>query len=154
MNTSTGRSIATVALGIIAAGAVAAPIAAPQRIAAGTRLVAAADDASLHPGVQAIPNDIDPAVVSSDATMTHDNGRFDPDVNQDGILDIGDFVAFHALMQSGNPAANCDRSVTPPVLNIADYSCFIQLFAQSQSMQTQPQAQDAQARLTVGADGH
>jgi hypothetical protein len=30
---------------------------------------------------------------------------------------------------TADPHANCDRSTTPPTLNIADFSCFLQKFA-------------------------
>jgi hypothetical protein len=30
---------------------------------------------------------------------------------------------------SGDPYANCDLSTTPPVLNVADFSCYISRFA-------------------------
>jgi hypothetical protein len=45
------------------------------------------------------------------------------------ILNVADFVCFQQLFAAGNPAANCDNSTIPPVLNVADFVCFQQHFA-------------------------
>jgi outer membrane protein assembly factor BamB len=45
------------------------------------------------------------------------------------ILNIADFSCFLTRFAAGDPRANCDLSTTPPVLNIADFSCFLARFA-------------------------
>jgi hypothetical protein len=45
------------------------------------------------------------------------------------ILNVADFSCFLNRFASGDCAANCDGSTTSPVLNIADFSCFLNLFA-------------------------
>jgi hypothetical protein len=45
------------------------------------------------------------------------------------ILNIADFSCFLARFAAQDPYANCDGSITPPVLNIADFSCFLAKFA-------------------------
>jgi hypothetical protein len=45
------------------------------------------------------------------------------------ILNVADFTCFLTKFAAGDPYANCDGSTVPPVLNIADFSCFLQQFA-------------------------
>jgi hypothetical protein len=45
------------------------------------------------------------------------------------ILNIADFACFLQRFAAADPYANCDQSTTPPTLNIADFSCFLQKFA-------------------------
>jgi hypothetical protein len=44
------------------------------------------------------------------------------------ILNSADFTCFMQRYASGDPAANCDGSTTPPVLNAADFACFLRTF--------------------------
>jgi hypothetical protein len=46
------------------------------------------------------------------------------------ILNVQDFSCFLQRFAGGDPYANCDGSTAPPVLNVADFSCFLQRFAQ------------------------
>jgi hypothetical protein len=45
------------------------------------------------------------------------------------ILNVADFSCFLQRFATGDPYANCDGSTTPPALNVADFSCFLQKFA-------------------------
>jgi hypothetical protein len=45
------------------------------------------------------------------------------------ILNVADFTCFLQKFAAANPYANCDQSTTPPVLNVADFTCFLQKFA-------------------------
>jgi len=45
------------------------------------------------------------------------------------ILNIQDFTCFLNRFAAGESYANCDDSTTPPVLNIADFTCFLNAFA-------------------------
>jgi hypothetical protein len=45
------------------------------------------------------------------------------------ILNVADFSCFLAKFAAGDPYANCDGSTTEPVLNVADFSCFLAKFA-------------------------
>jgi hypothetical protein len=45
------------------------------------------------------------------------------------VLNVADFSCFLNLFASGSTAANCDCSTTVPVLNVADFSCFLNRFA-------------------------
>jgi probable HAF family extracellular repeat protein len=45
------------------------------------------------------------------------------------VLNVADFSCFLQKFASGDPYANCDGSTTEPVLNVADFSCFLQKFA-------------------------
>jgi len=40
------------------------------------------------------------------------------------ILNVADFICFLSEFAAQNPYANCDNSTTPPVLNVADFVCF------------------------------
>jgi hypothetical protein len=51
------------------------------------------------------------------------------DSNMPPMLNVADFTCFLQLYAQGNPYANCDSSTTPPVLNVADFTCFLQRFA-------------------------
>jgi Concanavalin A-like lectin/glucanases superfamily len=46
------------------------------------------------------------------------------------ILNVADFTCFLQKFAAGDTYANCDGSTTVPVLNIADFTCFLQKFAQ------------------------
>jgi hypothetical protein len=48
---------------------------------------------------------------------------------QPPILNIADFSCFLGRFAAGDPDANCDGSTTPPLLNVADFSCFLGKFA-------------------------
>ncbi len=45
------------------------------------------------------------------------------------ILNVADFTCFLQRFAGGESYANCDNSTTPPVLNVADFTCFLQSFA-------------------------
>jgi subtilisin-like proprotein convertase family protein len=45
------------------------------------------------------------------------------------ILNVGDFTCFLQRFAAGDPWANCDGSVQPPVLNVGDFTCFLQKYA-------------------------
>lgn len=45
------------------------------------------------------------------------------------VLNVADFSCFLNRFASGDCAANCDGSTASPVLNVADFSCFLNLFA-------------------------
>jgi hypothetical protein len=45
------------------------------------------------------------------------------------ILNVGDFSCFLNAFASGASYANCDGSTTAPVLNVQDFSCFLNAFA-------------------------
>jgi hypothetical protein len=45
------------------------------------------------------------------------------------ILNVADFSCFLGKFAAQDPGANCDGSTTPPVLNVADFACFLQQFA-------------------------
>ncbi len=45
------------------------------------------------------------------------------------ILNVNDFTCFLNSFAAGDPYANCDASTTPPVLNILDFTCFLNKFA-------------------------
>jgi hypothetical protein len=44
-------------------------------------------------------------------------------------LNVGDFSCFLNAFANGASYANCDNSTTPPVLNVGDFSCFLNAFA-------------------------
>jgi FG-GAP repeat len=46
------------------------------------------------------------------------------------VLNVADFTCFLQKFAQGNAYANCDGSTTAPVLNVADFTCFLQKFAQ------------------------
>jgi hypothetical protein len=45
------------------------------------------------------------------------------------ILNVGDFTCFLQRFAAGESYANCDNSTVPPVLNVGDFTCFLQSFA-------------------------
>ncbi len=45
------------------------------------------------------------------------------------VLNVLDFSCFLNEFAAGDPAANCDGSTTEPVLNVLDFSCFLNKFA-------------------------
>jgi hypothetical protein len=45
------------------------------------------------------------------------------------VLNVADFTCFLQRFAAGNSYANCDASTTSPVLNVADFTCFLQRFA-------------------------
>jgi len=44
------------------------------------------------------------------------------------VLNVADFLCFLNRFYAADPYANCDGSTTPPVLNIGDFSCFLNRF--------------------------
>ena len=44
-------------------------------------------------------------------------------------LNVADFTCFLQQFAAGNSSANCDNSTTVPTLNVADFTCFLQAFA-------------------------
>jgi hypothetical protein len=45
------------------------------------------------------------------------------------ILNVADFTCFLQQYAAGSAYANCDQSTQPPVLNVADFACFMKRFA-------------------------
>jgi photosystem II stability/assembly factor-like uncharacterized protein len=45
------------------------------------------------------------------------------------ILNVADFTCFLQRFAAGDPYANCDNSTQQPVLNVADFTCFLQKYA-------------------------
>jgi len=45
------------------------------------------------------------------------------------VLNVNDFACFLNKYASGDPYANCDGSTIPPVLNVNDFSCFLNKYA-------------------------
>jgi hypothetical protein len=45
------------------------------------------------------------------------------------VLNVLDFSCFLNAFAAGDPYANCDASTTPPVLNVLDFACFLNKFA-------------------------
>jgi hypothetical protein len=45
------------------------------------------------------------------------------------VLNVLDFSCFLNQFAAGNSYANCDHSTTAPVLNVLDFSCFLNQFA-------------------------
>jgi hypothetical protein len=45
------------------------------------------------------------------------------------VLNVQDFSCFLNRFAQGDPYANCDASTTTPVLNVQDFSCFLNRFA-------------------------
>jgi len=48
---------------------------------------------------------------------------------QPPILNVADFSCFLSKYASGDPYANCDNSTQAPVLNVQDFSCFLTKYA-------------------------
>jgi hypothetical protein len=45
------------------------------------------------------------------------------------VLNVGDFTCFLQKYAAGNAYANCDGSTQAPVLNVQDFSCFLQKYS-------------------------
>jgi probable HAF family extracellular repeat protein len=45
------------------------------------------------------------------------------------VLNVADFTCFLQRYAAGDSYANCDGSTTQPVLNVADFTCFLQRYA-------------------------
>jgi hypothetical protein len=45
------------------------------------------------------------------------------------VLNVADFTCFLQKFAAANPYANCDNSTAAPVLNVADFTCFLQKYA-------------------------
>jgi hypothetical protein len=45
------------------------------------------------------------------------------------VLNVADFTCFLQRFAAGDSYANCDNSTAAPVLNVADFTCFLQRFA-------------------------
>jgi photosystem II stability/assembly factor-like uncharacterized protein len=45
------------------------------------------------------------------------------------VLNVADFSCFLQRFAAGDHYANCDGSTTPPILNVSDFSCFLSAFA-------------------------
>ena len=45
------------------------------------------------------------------------------------VLNVNDFTCFLNKFAAGDEYANCDGSVSPPVLNVNDFACFLNAFA-------------------------
>jgi hypothetical protein len=45
------------------------------------------------------------------------------------VLNVGDFTCFLQRFAAGDAYANCDASTVPPVLNVGDFTCFLQKYA-------------------------
>ncbi|MEX2219495.1 MAG: choice-of-anchor J domain-containing protein [Phycisphaerales bacterium] len=48
---------------------------------------------------------------------------------QTPVLNVADFGCFLTKYAAGDPYANCDASTQPPVLNVADFGCFLTKYA-------------------------
>ena len=44
-------------------------------------------------------------------------------------LNVADFTCFLQRFAAGDSYANCDNSTTAPTLNVTDFTCFLQSFA-------------------------
>jgi hypothetical protein len=49
------------------------------------------------------------------------------------VLNVADFTCFLQRYAAGESYANCDGSTTTPVLNVADFTCFLQRYAAGES---------------------
>jgi agmatine deiminase len=45
------------------------------------------------------------------------------------VLNVQDFTCFLQAYAAGDPYANCDNSTVAPVLNVTDFTCFLQQYA-------------------------
>ncbi len=45
------------------------------------------------------------------------------------VLNVGDFTCFLQRYAAGESYANCDGSTQVPVLNVGDFTCFLQQYA-------------------------
>jgi hypothetical protein len=46
------------------------------------------------------------------------------------VLNVADFTCFLQRYAAGDPYANCDNSTTPPAFNVADFTCYLQRYAE------------------------
>jgi hypothetical protein len=46
------------------------------------------------------------------------------------VLNVADLSCFLRMFADGDPYANCDGSTIQPILNVADYTCFLQRFSE------------------------
>ena len=51
------------------------------------------------------------------------------DSTQAPVLNVADFSCFLTKYAAGDYYANCDGSTQAPVLNVADFSCFLSAYA-------------------------
>jgi outer membrane protein assembly factor BamB len=51
------------------------------------------------------------------------------DSTAEPVLNIADFACYLTRFAAQDPYANCDHSTTPPMLTVADFACFLQRFA-------------------------
>jgi hypothetical protein len=70
-------------------------------------------------------------VTSNPATLTVRAGGYAncDDSTAPPVLNVADFTCFLQKYAAGDAYANCDGSTTAPVLNVADFTCFLQSFA-------------------------
>jgi hypothetical protein len=45
------------------------------------------------------------------------------------ILNVSDFTCFLNKYGAGDPYANCDGSTVPPILNVSDFACFLNKYS-------------------------
>jgi hypothetical protein len=45
------------------------------------------------------------------------------------VLNVADFSCFLQKYAAGDPYANCDGSTQAPMLNVGDFTCFLQKYA-------------------------
>jgi 6-phosphogluconolactonase (cycloisomerase 2 family) len=92
---------------------------------------------TVHPDGTFTPNG---TVVSSGGSLPQFIATWNPPgppecyANCDGstempILNVADFTCFMVKFAGGDPYANCDGSTVEPVLNVADFSCFLSKFS-------------------------
>ena len=46
------------------------------------------------------------------------------------VLNVADFSCFLQKYAAGDASANCDQSTSTPILNVADFTCFLQQYAE------------------------
>jgi hypothetical protein len=61
--------------------------------------------------------------------LVFDNVPCFADFNHDCIRNVLDFISFQNAFAAGDASANCDGSTLPPVLNVNDFSCFLNAYA-------------------------
>jgi hypothetical protein len=81
----------------------------------------------------------DPATMAGPGSRNLPDPQILPEVldcyaNCDGsttapVLNVNDFTCFLNQFAAGDLQANCDESTTPPVLNVNDFTCFLNKFA-------------------------
>ena len=65
---------------------------------------------------------------ASRATIGATPMAFNVDCTGEGALNIDDFICFQKAFAMGSASANCDGSVTAPVLNVLDFMCFVNTY--------------------------